>query len=223
MTTKIYGGYQSWTRDVRARWLLDEVGASYELVQLDVFGGDQRKPEYLAVHPLGKVPFLTDDASGVAMFESGAILAWLAETHAPELVPPAGTLERAEYLQWLFYSAATLEAPIVKVFANRYLFPDAPGAEERAVQGADELAVHARLVSERLNGHQFLVGERFTAADIMIGTALIWAEKAGALVGYPVLRGYLQRLTARPAARKALAPTAREFDRDRPPAQAPRQ
>jgi glutathione S-transferase len=223
MTTKIYGGYQSWTRDVRARWLLDEVGASYELVQLDVFGGDQRKPEYLAVHPLGKVPFLTDDASGVAMFESGAILAWLAETHAPELVPPAGTPERAEYLQWLFYSAATLETPIVKVFANRYLFPDAPGAAERAVEGANELAVHARLLSERLNGRQFLVGERFTAADIMIGTALIWAEKAGALVGYPVLRGYLQRLTARPAARKALAPTAREFDRDRPPAQAPRQ
>jgi glutathione S-transferase len=214
MTMKIYGGYQSWTRDVRPRWLLGEVGASFELIQLDVFAGEQRKPEYLAVHALGKVPFLTDDVSGVAMFESGAILAWLAEKHAPELVPPVGTPERAEYLQWLFYSAATLEAPIVKVFVNRYLFPDAPGAEERAVQGADELAVHARLLSERLEGREFLVGDRFTAADIMIGTALIWAEKAGALADYPVLRGYLQRLTARPAARKALAPTAREFDRN---------
>jgi glutathione S-transferase len=125
------------------------------------------------------------------------------------LVPPPGTPERAEYLQWLFYSAATLEAPIVTVFVNRYLFPDAPGAGERAVDGANELAVHARLLSERLDGRQFLVGDRFTAADIMIGTALVSAQKAGALVGYPALLSYLQRLTARPAARKALAPTAK--------------
>jgi glutathione S-transferase len=70
-------------------------------------------------------------------------------------------------------------------------------------------------LSERLEGRESLVGDRFTAADIMIGTALIWAEKAGALVGYPVLRSYLERLTGRPGARKALAPTAKEFDGDR--------
>jgi glutathione S-transferase len=196
MTIKLYGGHKSWTRDVRARWILKEAGIDYDFVELDLFKGEQRQPEYLAVNPLGKVPYLEDGQ--VQIFESGAILAYLAERHAPELVPPPGSVERAEYLQWLFYTAATVEAPIVKVFGARYVFPGKEGAEERALQGENELGVHFRLLSERLKRRTFLLGDRFTAADVMVGTALLWAELGGALGPYPVLREYLARLQARP-------------------------
>src|SRR5213082_2852238 len=113
MTIKIFGGYKSWTRDCRARWLLEEVGQAYELVQLDVFAGEQRRPDYLALNPLGKVPYLIDAESGI--FESGASLAQLADKYAPALTPALGSAERGQYYQWLFYSAATIEAPIVKI------------------------------------------------------------------------------------------------------------
>lgn len=210
MTITIFGGYKSWTRDCRARWLLEEAGQAYDLIQVDVFAGEQRKPAYLAVNPLGKVPFLRDDQ--VAIFESGAILEHLAETYAPKLVPPTGAAERAAYLQWLFYTAATLEPMIVQIFANRVLFPDSDGAEARVLQGINQLSLHARVLSEHLEGRNFMVGERFTAADIMLGTALVWADKAGALADYPEVSRYLRRLAERPAFKTAFAPTTKEFD-----------
>lgn len=210
MKVTIYGGYKSWTRDSRPRWLLEEAGLPYTLIQLDVFAGEQRQPEYLAINPLGKVPFLVD--GDVRIAESGAILAHLADRYAPHLIPAVGTAERAEVYHWLQYSAAMLETPVVKVFVNRYLFPNTEGADEAALQGLNELAVHARLLTDRLAARDYLVGGSFSIADIMIGTTLVWAQKGGALSDYPVLSAYLERLGKRAAFRQAMAPTAKEFD-----------
>src|SRR5262245_41321854 len=96
---KIYGGYKSFTRDCRPRWLLEELGMAYERIHVDIFAGEGRASAYLAKNPLGKVPFLEDGDAGI--FESGAIVAYLADRYGiPRVSPELTSPRRAEYLQW---------------------------------------------------------------------------------------------------------------------------
>jgi glutathione S-transferase len=203
---KVYGGFKSWTRDCRPRWILDELGIKYETVQLDVFKGEHKSPDYLKLHPLGKVPYVSDGEVGI--FESGAISLYLADRYgADQLVPPSGTEARAKYYQWMLFIPLNVETPIVKIFVNRYLFPN----QEEAIAGENELAPIASFLESVLREKKYLVGDQFTAADIMLGSTLLWADKAQALGKYPVLKQYLSRLAERPAYKKMIAPTEKEY------------
>jgi glutathione S-transferase len=205
----IYCGYKSFTRDCRPRWLLEELGLAHEVVHVDVFAGDSRKPEYLAINPTGKVPFLRDGDVGI--FESGAIVTYLADQYGvPKLAPGLTSPTRAEYLQWMFHVPAALDSPATRLFAYSYLYPSAEGSEERAKEAAEELAEVARVLEATLAGRSYLVGGAFSAADIMLGTALVWVDRSRALSAYPNLQGYLARLADRPAFKKTFAPTERE-------------
>lgn len=206
---KIYGGSKSFTRDCRPRWLLEELGMAYDLVNIDIFAGEGRSPAYLAKNPLGKVPFLED--GDAAIFESGAIVAYLADRYGiPRLAPELTSPRRAEYMQWMFYAPVTLDSPATRIFANRVLFPGKEGAEERAQQAAKEFDAPAKVLEQALVGRAHLLGDAFSAADIMVGSALVWVDRGQGLGGYPALKGYLERLSARPAFQKAYAPTERE-------------
>ena len=102
---KLY--YAPQTRAGRVRWMLEEIGAPYELVRLDMSKGDHKKPEYMKIHPHGAVPALAD--GDLAMFESAAICAYLADKFPEKrLAPPVGTPPRGLYYQWMIYSMATL-------------------------------------------------------------------------------------------------------------------
>lgn len=207
---KIYCGYKSFTRDCRPRWLLEELGLAYEKINVDIFAGEHRREEYLAKNATGKVPFFED--GDVAIFESGAIVLYLADryglgTLAPEMSSPL----RAQYLQWMFYAPVTLDGPTTRLFANTYLYPSHEGSEERAKQAAHELSPMARVLERGLEGKTYLLGDRFTAADIMIGSALVWADRAGGLPRYPTLKSYLGTLSERPAYQRVFAPTEREY------------
>ena len=183
---------------------------AYEMVQVDIFVGEGHKPAYLAKNPLGKVPFLEDGDAGI--FESGAIVAYLADKYGvPRIAPELASPRRAEYLQWMFFAPATLDSPATRLVANRYLFPSKDGAEERALQAQKEFAGPAKVLERALAGRTLLVGEEFSAADIMVGSALVWADKARGLNDYPALKAYLERLAARPAFQKVFAPTEREY------------
>jgi glutathione S-transferase len=117
---KLY--YAPNTRATRPRWMLEELSVPYELVKLDLQKGENRAPAYLAVHPLGQVPALEDGA--VRVFESAAIVAWLADRYAAKgLAPALDAPERAANLQWLFFGAVTLEPQIAR-YANATAGPE---------------------------------------------------------------------------------------------------
>ena len=201
----VYGSANwEWTRDVRARWLLEEADVEYEARLVDLRSGKTRTPEFLALHPLGQVPVLVDDDT--KMIESGAILCYLAEKYAPWLVPALMTPKRAEYLQWFFFATVTLEPPAWKLLLNSYHRSDHEDAPRLVKEGRREFLKPARVLEKHLTRLDYVLGPEFSAADIMVGTTLVMADRADALTRYPTLKRYLGRLAERAPFRRAYEP-----------------
>jgi glutathione S-transferase len=185
------------TRSLRALWVLEEAGVPYERVRLDLSAGEQKSPAFRAINPMTKVPALTDGTLAVA--ESGAICAYVAEAH-PEagLAPPVGDPARGRYLQWLFFSPGCVEPTYLTKSANVQVRPEAAGFGEfdrvfDVLEGA-------------VTKGPFLLGERFSAADVMIGLDLHFGIDIFKLVpSRPALRAYVDRCLARPALQRAKA------------------
>jgi glutathione S-transferase len=199
---KLY--YASQTRAVRPRWLLEEIGAPYTLVRLDMSKGEHKTAEYVKIHPHGAVPALVD--GDVTIFESAAICAYLADKF-PEtrLAPPVGSVARAPYYQWIIYSMATLEPPVLQVFSHTVMLPEAERSAAAAEEGRAKFAEIAPVLTRALEGRSFMLGEQFSAADVMIGSSLVWAQLLGLLNDHPALAAYVGRLAARPAFQRAQA------------------
>lgn len=188
------------TRAFRIVWMLEETGRPYELVHVDIRSGAQDAPAYRAVNPMGKVPTLVDGAATVS--ESGAICAYLAEL-APEadLAPPVGDPLRARYLQFLFFSAACMEPAFLQKLKNIEIPKSAAG------WGSFDLVME--VVDKAVSQGPFLLGERFSAADVMLGTDLWYGiNLLKVITPTPAMSAYVARLTARPAFRRAEAAEA---------------
>jgi glutathione S-transferase len=199
---KLY--YAPRSRSARPRWMLEEIGAPYDLVRLDLAKGEQKKPEYLKIHPHGAVPALSDGE--VTLFESAAICAYLADKFPDKhLAPPLGSPARGYYYQWLIYSMATAEPGVLKVFLNTVMLPEAKRSVAAADEGRAQWAAVARVLESALEGKSFLLGEQFSAVDVMIGSIAGWASSMKLLEGFPQLQKYVARLTSRPAFRRANA------------------
>lgn len=184
------------TRSSRPRWILEELGVPYEIVRMEA--ADTKKPEYLSVHPLGRVPALVED--GVTLFESAALCLHLADKYGDgKLAPPPGTSERALYYQWIFFAMASVEPYLSRFLSLRV--SDGDAAEmEREAQAARE---HLSVIEKALAGHEFIVGDRFTAADVVVASVCSWAKLMGLTETLPVCDAYAKRLLARPAAKRA--------------------
>ena len=199
---KLYHARQS--RSVRPRWLLEEIGAPFELETLDMAKGEHKSPAYMQVHPHGAVPALVD--GDLRLFESAAICAYLADKFPDKrLAPPPGTPARGLYYQWMVYSIATLEPPVIQIFMNTVMLPEAERSPAVVEDAKKKFAEVARVLEQALGSKPFILGEQFTAADVMIGSTLVWAQFLGVLEGHPVLKQYVERLSARPAFQKAQA------------------
>jgi glutathione S-transferase len=197
---KLYHSPRS--RSVRPRWLLEEIGAPYELVTFDLSKGEQKTPDYLKIHPHGAVPALVDGE--VALFESAAICMYLADKFTEKhLAPPVGTPARGLYYQWMVYSVATLEPAVLQVFLHTMMLPEAQRSAAAAEEGRQKFGDVARVLTQALTGKTFLLGEQLSAADVMIGSTLAWSQSMGLLSGHPVLEAYTKRLTERPAYKRA--------------------
>lgn len=187
-------------RPVRVVWVLEELGAPY---QLDVVRSEDRGgEEHRARHPLGRVPVLEDERG--CIFESAAICMHLADLH-PEsgLLPALGTHERALAYQWACFGPAELEPPLLDSLVYSESEP------ERAAKQAERFAKGMAAVSDALGEEDYLVANRFGVADVMIGSVIGFAQRAGRLDEMPEnLKGYLARLQARPAFRRARDATA---------------
>ena len=190
------------SRSARPRWLLEEIGAAYELVTLDLAKQEHLSAAHRQRHPHAKVPVLVD--GDLALIESAAICLHLADRFpAAQLAPPVGTPERGRYYQWMVYAIATLEPPVLQVFLHTVRLPEAERSAAQAAAGRAQFAEVAQVLTDALGGHPFLLGERFSAADVMIGSTLAWASLLGLMDGMPALAAYVERLVLRPAYRRS--------------------
>ncbi|MGA3339259.1 MAG: glutathione S-transferase family protein [Methylocella sp.] len=185
------------TRSLRALWVLEEAGVPYERFKLDLMAGDQKSADYRAINPMAKVPALTDGP--VAVAESGAICAYVAEV-APQagLAPPLGDPARGRYLQWLFFSPGCVEPAFLTKSAN------IPVRPEMASFGDFDRVFD--VLEAAVTKGPWLLGEHFSAADVMIGLDLHFGIDIFKLVpSRPALRAYVDRCLARPALQRAKA------------------
>jgi glutathione S-transferase len=183
--------YMPRTRSSRVLWLLAEIGAPYELTKL---APEERKSaEHLARQPLGRVPALELD-DGTVMFESAAICLQLADLHPDTgLIPPLGSAERALVYQWVLFGMTELEAPLYRWLSDVAEDSATPSpARERFAQAAAALET-------ALEGRDWLLGERFTVADVICASVLGSAHTRGLLKQWPGLQVYVDHGEARPA------------------------
>lgn len=191
---KLYGAMAS--RAHRVVWMLKECGLAYEHVPTGFLDGSTRKPEYLAVNPNGRVPALDDD--GFVLFESLAINLYLAKRYG-EALGPRDLREDALLTQWSFWVVTEVEKPLLFASANRKLFtvPD----EEFAQLGLAKLDRPLKVLDAHLSRQPFIVGDRFTVADLNIATVMDLAPQCGiALDAWPHVEQWHTRCLARPAA-----------------------
>ena len=191
------------TRSVRILWLLEELGLPYELERVDF--QPPAKNFFTQSTPLGKLPTIED--GDVVMCESGAIVEYILERYGEgRLAPPVGSRERAAFLQWVHFAESTAFPPLgIVVWLTGYR-DDSDGHETIVADARRRAAAGLDFLQRELGEGRYLLGEEFSAADIMMGFTLIAAQLLGVLdARYPALQAYLARLQERPALQKVLA------------------
>lgn len=191
-------GGKGLARDTRVRWAIEEVGQPYEvrLVSFQAMKG----PAHLAVHPFGQIP--TFEEGDLALFETGAIVLYIAERH-PGLLPadPAG---RARAISWMFAALNTVEPPILELATARFAEGDKPWTQERLPLIEGRIRARLTQLSSRLGASEWLDGP-FSAGDLLMVSVLLRIKGAGILDGFPSLAAYVARGEARPAYQRAFA------------------
>ncbi|PXF63218.1 glutathione S-transferase family protein [Kangiella spongicola] len=173
-----------------ARWALEEAGAEYRQEILE-YGAPMKTEEFLTINPMGKVPAIVHN--GKVVTECAAICAYLADTFPEKGLAPSID-NRAEYYRWLFFSAGPLEAAIV----NRSLGVDVKEEQERMV-GYGNYSQVLDVLSQRLLSSSYVAGEQFTAADIYVGSHVLWGLHFGSMEMRPGFEEYAARVSERPA------------------------
>ncbi|MBO9695743.1 MAG: glutathione S-transferase family protein [Sphingopyxis sp.] len=177
-----------------ARWMLEEVGAPYEPRILD-YGTTMKDPAYLAVNPMGKVPAIVHN--GKVVTECAAICAYLADAF-PErnLAPdPAG---RADYYRWLFFTAG----PVEQAITARH-FGVEPDVDQQRMAGFGSLGAALDTLESAVAGKAFVAGDRFSAADVYVGSQIDWGLQFGTIASRPAFEAYAAGLRERPAYKRA--------------------
>lgn len=177
------------------RWILEELGEPY---RTEIIGYERMKsPDYLAINPMGKVPAITH--GGAVITEGAAICTYLADAFPKaQLAPAIGDEARGAYVRWMFFAAGPLEAAVT----DRALGWEPPADRSRMVgYGSFEqtIDVLARAVAEA----PYIVGDRFTAADVFVGSQIGWGVLGVAKDRAPAFQPYLDRINSRPAAVRA--------------------
>jgi glutathione S-transferase len=183
------------SRSFTALWLMEETSQPYERVLTDISTGAQKKAEYLAINPMGKVPALKDGDATLA--EAAAICAYVAERY-PEakLAPPIGDPLRAKYLYWLFFAPGCIEPAMVQIATKLEMNSFAAGWGESTRV--------FNVLDNALAKGPWILGANFSAADIAIGSALNFSVRLFKMVpSRPSFEAYIARCVARPAFQRA--------------------
>ena len=182
------------SRSKQVHWTLLELELEFRSVSgLEILHSE----ELLAVHPLGKVPAVI--INGEPLFESAAICTHLADL-VPEkgLIAPAGTRERALHLQWMSFTLSELEAYVWSNARNTFVLPKDQRITALFEQNNKAFRSAAKVLDQALSDSEYLVANRFTVTDILVGFTLNWGNSVGLLDESPNLVAYLERLKKRP-------------------------
>lgn len=199
---KVY--HASKARSVRVVWLLEELGLDYELETMPFDPRALKSVDYLEINPFGKVPVLVD--KGTTMSESVAIIQYVLLHYGDgRLEPDHDAPEYGKYLQWMHFGEATLMGTVAEIVANTVFLPEAERSASAVKRARKSLDHYAKVLDQDLAGQDWLVGDHFTAADIVVGYALMAARMFK--IGWPEelenLNGYWERIKSRPAFQKA--------------------
>lgn len=193
---KLYGAMAS--RAHRTVWMLKELGLPFEHVPTHFLDGSTRQPAFLAVNPNGRVPVIDD--AGFIVCESMAINLYLAKKYGSDIAPH-GLQEDALATQWSFWVVTEVEKPLLFAAANRRLFAEGARDEEQASMAIAKLDRPFKVLEAHLAARAWLVGERFTVADLNVATVMDLAPQCSiALDAWPHVQAWHQRCLARPAA-----------------------
>ena len=179
-----------------ARWALEESGVAYEQ-RIMGYGTSMKDADYLAINPMGKVPAIVHD--GQVVTECAAICAYLAEAFPGAGLAPIAA-ERADYYRWLFFAAGPVEQAVVA----RSMGWDVP-PEKQGMAGFGNFDLTIDTLAAHLGSHDYVCAARFTAADIYVGSQVLWGLDFKSIPSRPELEAYAARLRQRPAYQKAKA------------------
>ena len=185
------------SRSMIVRWMLEEVGQPYDLHLLDFKKGENQEPAYLAINPMGKVPALVH--KGVVITEAAAICCYLADAFPDAgLNVPVGDPRRGPYLRWLFFGPSCMEPAVTDSMYGR-----SDAKPEQLGWGTAERVLD--VIADAVEPGPYILGEQFTAADVVIGSGLRWGMWTKAIPERPEFTAYVARLDERPAQQRSMA------------------
>ncbi|MEM9592275.1 MAG: glutathione S-transferase family protein [Pseudomonadota bacterium] len=186
------------SRSSLVRWMLEEIGAPYDIELLVLTEGEHLTADYKAINPMAKVPALRH--GDVVVTEAAAICTYLADEFPDaELNIPIGDPLRGDYLKWLFFGPSCIEPAMMDAAYPRKEEP------RRGTLGYGSLERVMEVVAQGVATGPYLLGERFTAADVVVGSTLRFGVMFKLLPELPVVMDYIARLQARPAMQRTLA------------------
>ena len=174
------------------RWMLEEAGEPYQTVLLE-YGTSMKAPEYLAINPMGKVPAIRHGDTVVT--EAAAICAYLSDAFPAKGLAPAPE-RRGDYYRWMFFAAGPLESALTARALGL-------SSEKKQVLGYGTYEDTVGALERVLTGREYICGDRFTAADVYVGSQVAWGMMFGSLEKRAAFEDYAARLRERPAARRA--------------------
>jgi glutathione S-transferase len=191
-------GGKGLARDTRVRWALEEVGLPYRVRPVSFTA--MKEPAHMALHPFGQIP--TYEEGDLVLFETGAIVFRIAQTHAGLL--PADADARARAITWMFAAVNTVEPPILELSTARMLERDKPWFDQRLPLVEERVRQRLGQLSARLGDARWLDGD-FSAGDLMMVSVLLRSRPSGLLDEFANLAAYVARGEARPAYQRAFA------------------
>jgi glutathione S-transferase len=191
----------SFTRSIRARWMLQELGVDFEAITVNLFAGEGQQPAFLKVNPAGKLPVLVD--GDFVLTESAAIVLYLGEKYGKFL--PTDARGRAEVNKWLLFTVTELEQPLWRIAKHRNLYPEAQRLPADIPLASEDFRRMAAVAEQHMQGRTYVVGDSVTVADFVLAYTLDWASEVKLLDRFPQLVAYTERMYARPKAAKRIA------------------
>ncbi|MEZ4296163.1 MAG: glutathione S-transferase family protein [Polyangiaceae bacterium] len=192
------------TKSGRVRWMLEELGVTYDLKLVDLENGENDRVEYRRFHPLGEVPALVDD--DLVVIDPTAICMYLADRFPDRgMAPPLGAPDRARYYQYLSMAGALVEPIVQTIFETTVVSPDPERSPPILAAAMKRWREVGKMLDIAMAGRAYIVGEKMTAADVILGSILMWAGQMDLLEDLPDLKSYAHYLASRSAYKKAAA------------------
>lgn len=192
MSDEIVFYHNPMSRARMVHWMLEEVGAPYRIELVDLQKAEQKKPAFLAVNPMGKLPAIMH--RGTVVTETGAICAYLADAFpAAELAPRWDEHIRGTYLRWMFFGAGCVDSALIDRMLAR------PTPERTSALGYGRYEDLIATLETAITPGPYILHQRFSAADVYIGSQIGFGMMTKTLEPRPSFQSYLGRLAQRPA------------------------